>query len=212
MHSRYVAPFLLLLCLEIYRALIFRVEKRVAAAVCSIALLISMAPVALRTAKLLRSDVVQFRHPVDEDYVVAAHKLQQMGLQPGDKVAVFGVAVNCFYARYDRLRIVSQIMDAEDFWRLSPAAAERVEDRLASIGVKAIIASDRSGTTGHAGWTPIENFKGGSLSALLLNPANNAAHLERPAHQDESAGGLNAPAPADSTREMQPESAVAGED
>jgi 4-amino-4-deoxy-L-arabinose transferase-like glycosyltransferase len=177
LHPRYVAAFLLILCLEVYRALVFRVGRRVSIGVCAIALLVVMTPLFLRASKTFATSVRQLRHPVDEEYVVAAHNLQHLGLQPGDKVAVAGFALNCFYARYDRLRIVSQILTPDDFWRLNPSDAKRVEDRLASIGVKALIVFDHPARKQEAGWTDVGAFGGGSLSVLLLQPASEPSHL-----------------------------------
>jgi hypothetical protein len=177
-HPRYVAPFALILCLEIYRILGFRVKKRAAVVVCAIVALIPMTFLALHAARDIVTSARLIRHPVEEDYVVAAHKLQQMGLQPGDKVAVFGFAVNCFYARYDRLRVVAQILDLDDYLRLSPAEASRVRDRLASIGVKAIIAAGTSTQTEQPGWTSLGAFRGESLSVILLNAPGDASNSE----------------------------------
>jgi hypothetical protein len=135
LHERYVAPFLLLLCLELYRALVLRVGRRVATGVCALVLLVAMWPVALAGANSLMTTVREFRHPVDADYVAVAHKLQDLGLQPGDHLAVIGDAYRSYYARYDRMRVVSQILNPDDFWRLNPVEAKGVEDRIASIGV-----------------------------------------------------------------------------
>jgi hypothetical protein len=173
---RYVVALLLLLSLEVFRTLVFRVERRVAIGVCAAALLIAMPPVALNIAGSLETTVRQFRHPVDEDYVAAANNLQHLGLQPGDKLGVVGFALNCYYARYDRLQIVSQIVNPADFWRLSPADAKRVEDRLASIGVKALVAINRPGSGHESGWTDIGPYGKGSLSVLLLQPAKEPTH------------------------------------
>jgi hypothetical protein len=173
---RYVVAFLLLLSLEVYRALVFRVDRRVAIGVCTVVLMIAMTPVALNVVGALETTIRQARHPVDEDYVVAANNLQHLGLQPGDKLGVVGFALSCYYARYDRLQIVSQIMSPEDFWRLNATDAKRVEDRLASIGVKALIAVNRPANNQDDGWTEIGPYGKGSLSVLLLQPEKASSH------------------------------------
>jgi hypothetical protein len=66
-------------------------------------------------------------------------------LQKGDRLAAVGYAYNCYYARYDRLRIVAQIPDANEFWHLSTPELQRVEERLASIGVTAVVAWNQTG-------------------------------------------------------------------
>ena len=173
--ERYVAAFLLLLWLEVYGSVIFRVNRRVAIAVCTAALLIALTPLSLLAAKSVAETVRQFRHPRDEEYVTAAKGLQQLGLQPGDKVAFVGFAASCYYAQYDRLRVVSQIVNADDFWRLNEADAKHVEDRFASIGVKAVITTSRPASNHEAGWSEVGHLDGNSISVLLLEPARDAS-------------------------------------
>jgi hypothetical protein len=128
--------------------------------------------------------VKELRNPSDADYVAVGKKLQLLGLRPGDKVAIAGPALSCFFVRYDRFRIVSQIADSDDFLQLNPADAKRVEDRLAFIGVKALIAikvpheasrehpeNDRGN-----GWTDVGFANGTQVSALMLQPAEEPSH------------------------------------
>jgi hypothetical protein len=139
-------------------------------------LLVAVGSVALSFEELAVTTLKEFRHPVVQDYVVAAQNLQRLGLQPGDKLAVAGSAMESFYARYGRFRVVSSIPDADEFWRLSPTDAKRVEDRLASIGVKALIAYDRPASNQETGWTMVGATREGTLSALVLRPADNHSH------------------------------------
>ncbi len=170
-HWRYLAAFLLILCLEVYRALIFRVERRIAITVCGIAVLLAMGSLGVTVEQSILKSVSQFRHPADEDYIAAAKTLQRLGLQPGDKLAMVGNAGHPYYARYDRLRFVSQIQDPEEFWRLSPVDAKQVEDRLGSIGVKALVAFNRPADFGGGGWAEVGTIEGRSMSVILLQPA-----------------------------------------
>jgi hypothetical protein len=170
-HWRYVAAYLLLLCLGVYRALLFRVERRVAVGVCTIALLFAMTPLALSVWSALVTTVRQFRHPVDEEYMVVGQNLQHLGLQSGDQLAVVGPIFHPYYARYDRLRVVSQIQDSDAFWGLNQSDAKRVEDRLASIGVKALVAFNRPASNQENGWKEGGALEGRSVSVLLLDAA-----------------------------------------
>jgi hypothetical protein len=176
-HERYVVPFLLLLSLEVYRALVFRVNRRVSLGICAIVLLVAMTPVALSAGRSIATTVSEFRHPADEDYVVVAHNLKRLGLQPGDKLALVGDPVIPYYlfVRCDRLRVVSQIEDPDEFWRLNPAEAKTVENRMASIGVKALLAFGRPASNQETGWTELAAHKDGSLSVLLLQPATDGS-------------------------------------
>jgi hypothetical protein len=182
--ERYVAVYMLLLCLEVYRVLIFRVERRVAIGVCSIVLLVAMPHLAFNVASSIAATVRQFRHPADVGYVAVAKNLQHLGLQPGDKLAIVGYAANCYYARYDRLRVVAQILNSNDFLQLHAADEKRVEDRIASIGVKALIAIESPGNypqeypdNNHGdGWTDVGFVGGAAVRVLMLQPAKEPSH------------------------------------
>jgi hypothetical protein len=177
-YERYVAAFVLLLCLEVYGILVFRVERRIAIGVCAIALVVAMTPLAIFTGKSLITSVRQFRHPAEEGYVTTAKNLQKMGLQPGDKVAYIGFAASCYFAQYDHLRVVSQIVNADDFWQLNAEDAKRVEDRMASIGVKAVLTSNRPASNQEAGWDEVGHVDVNTISVLMLQPGNGNSHGE----------------------------------
>jgi hypothetical protein len=169
--ERYVAAFLLLLCLEVYRVVVFRVNRRIAIGVCAATLLVAFVPLALLAAKSVAETVRQFRHPRDEDYVTAAKGLQRLGLQPGDKVAYVGFAASCYSAQYDRLRVVSQVLYADDFWRLNETDQQRVEDSFASTGARAVITTSLPADH-ETGWTEVGHVDGNAISVLLLKPAS----------------------------------------
>jgi len=170
--ERYVAAFLLLLWLEVYGSVLFRVNRRVAIGVCTAALLVALTPLALLAAKSVGETVRQFCHPRDEEYVTAAKGLQQLGLQPGDKVAFVGFAASCYYAQYDRLSVVSQVLYADDFWRLNETDQKRVEDSFASIGAKAVITTSLPAGNHESGWMEVGHLDGNSISVLMLEPAS----------------------------------------
>jgi len=65
-HPRYVAPFALILCLEIYRILGLRVKKRAAVVVCAIVALIPMTFLALHAARDIVTSARLIRHPVEK--------------------------------------------------------------------------------------------------------------------------------------------------
>jgi hypothetical protein len=75
------------------------------------------------------------------------------------------------------MRVVSQIINGDDVWKLSAADAKRVEDRFASIGVKALIAVDRPATNQEAGWIVLGTVKdAGAVSVFVLKPAEDHPH------------------------------------
>jgi hypothetical protein len=67
---------------------------------------------------------------------------------------------------------VSQVVNADDFWRLSATDAKGVEDRFASVGAKAVITTSRPAGNQETGWTEVGQLEGNTISVLLLQPAN----------------------------------------
>jgi ribosomal protein L30E len=67
--------------------------------------------------------------------------------------------------------VVSQIEDPDEFWQLNQADAKRVEDRIASIDVKALLAFDLPANFQEGEWMEIGPIDGKPFSVLLLQPA-----------------------------------------
>jgi len=168
--SRFLGAFLVLLWLAIYGALMFRVNRRVTVAISATVLCTVMIPFTAHLAKegaRIARDLIYSRPP---EYQIAALGLRDLGLQKGDRLAIVGYAYNCYYARYDGLRIVAQIPDENEFWNLSTPELKVVGERLASIGVRAVVASNRPDTTTLAGWKDVKISDSSRLSVLLLSP------------------------------------------
>jgi hypothetical protein len=166
--ERYVGPFLVLFWMAIYRALMFRVNKRVSLALCAAVLLTVMLPFTATLARQsvhIAKDLVHQRRP---EYEIAALGLRDIGLRSGDRLAIVGYAYNCYYARYDRLRVVAQIPDAHEFWRLNPPELKSLAERLTSIGVKAVVVENPNASA-LAGWKDIKVSDSVRLSVLLLS-------------------------------------------
>jgi hypothetical protein len=134
-----------------------------------------MTPVALSAGRLIATTVSEIRHPVEEDYVVVAHNLARLGLQPGDKLAVTGSLFRFMYARYDRLRVVAQLLRSDELWQLNAAEAKTFEGRLASTGIKALVAVNRPAAHQEAGWIEVGTIDGRHVSVLLLQPAEDTS-------------------------------------
>lgn len=174
--ARYVSPFLVLFCLAVYRALIFRVNRQVAIAVCSAVLFAVMVPFTFYMATLSAGFIRDLGHPRMSDDQVAALGLRDLGLKPGDRLAIVGRAYDCYYARYDRLRVVAQIPNAQEFWRLNVSDLKSLSERLASIGVKALVVSDRPERSPLGDWRDIKVSDSARLSVLLLSSETTQSH------------------------------------
>jgi hypothetical protein len=71
-----------------------------------------------------------------------AEELHQLGVEPGDKVAVIGYALDSFWARLARVKIVAEMLgtEADSFWVGGPEIQGKALRSFASTGVKAVVA------------------------------------------------------------------------
>jgi len=71
-----------------------------------------------------------------------AEELHQLGVEPGDKVAVIGYGFGSFWARLARVQIVAEMLgrQAGDFWLGDAALQSEVIQAFDSAGAKAIVA------------------------------------------------------------------------
>ena len=167
---RYLAPLLVLLCLAVYRVLMPLVDRRAAAAACATAALVFMVPFAVQMAvqgARVAEDLVRPRAP---EYQIEGLGLRKLGLRPGDRLAVVGYAHNCFYARFDRLRIIAQIPDADEFWHLGSADMKTLAERLHSIGVKAVVAFNGPEPASTPSWREVTISPWTHMDVMLVSP------------------------------------------
>jgi hypothetical protein len=166
--GRFVGSFLILFLLPLYRALIRGVERRIALAVSATVLGTVMLPFLVHLAVDSAGIARDLARPRPPEYRIAANALTKLGLHAGDRLAAVGFAYNCYYARCARLRVVAQIPDSTQFWRLPAPEAKIVAERLASIGVKAIVAWNRPPDMPPAGWKDFAISDSARMSVLLL--------------------------------------------
>jgi hypothetical protein len=165
---RFLGAFFVLLWLAIYSALTSKLSRSTATIVCWAVIVTVMLPFTARTVRTMVHIPTDFAHPKTLNYEAIGRSLGDLGLQSGDRLAIVGYAYDCYYARYDRLRIVAQIPDARGFWQLSAAESEAMEKRLASVGVKAIVARNRPETSRSSSWKDVWGSGSSRLSVLLL--------------------------------------------
>jgi hypothetical protein len=179
---RFVAPFLVLFWLAIYRILLMRSNWRdvaiiLATVLCTVMgiLSIDLMPTLTRTAR----DFLQARQT---DYELLARSIRDLGLQKDDRIALVGSAfypsyAYPYYARIDHLHVVAQIPDSQEFWRLSRGNLNSLLARLATIGVKAVVATDRPHCSAPANWQDFNATSGERFGILSRDP--NATGGER---------------------------------
>ncbi len=175
--SRFLGAFLVLLWLATYGAVMFRVDRRIAIAITATVLATVLVPFTATIAWESARSAKELVHPKVPDYQIAALALRRLGLQSGDRLAVVGYGFDSYYARYDRLRIVAQIPDPTEFWHLSTPELKSLEERLASVGVKAVVAQNRPDAASTTDWKDVK-LSDSVLSVLLLSPevANVSPH------------------------------------
>lgn len=165
--ARYLAGFLVLFWLAIYGALMFRVNKSFAVLVVAALILTVMIPGMVELVALSPSTLRGLVHAKPPDYEAVAARLRELGLQSGDRLAVVGYSNDLYYAHLAKLRVVAQIPNADEFWRLSTPELNKVSQRLAAIGVKAIMARNRPVSCAFANWQDL-NVSSSTRSSILL--------------------------------------------
>jgi hypothetical protein len=148
--SRFLGSFFVLLWIVVFGVLTSRLPRTVGWATVGLAVCATVAGAVMIPflAHLAGAGVRSVRgliHPQEPDYEIVAGRLRDLGLRSGDRLAIVGHEYDPYYAQYARLRVVAEIPDADEFWNLSAPELKSVSDRLAAIGVKAIVAANRPG-------------------------------------------------------------------
>jgi len=163
-----LAPFLVLFWLELYRLLGRRVADAVRVVVLGFllcTLFISITVSSLLAGAMAVRGVIRSDEP---DHLRVAAALQAAGVRRGDRLATVGYAFYAYYARYTGTRITAHIVDANEFRYLSAEGLARVRDRLASIGVKALVTKDRPVNATSELWKDIMVSGSPSYSIMLV--------------------------------------------
>jgi 4-amino-4-deoxy-L-arabinose transferase-like glycosyltransferase len=163
LEGRYIAPFLVLFWLGGWAALrlpVGELTQRLARSatvvlagllLCSI--LISSAGESVATLRALWQGEVPAEH---EEWQVAQY-LHQRGVQPGDRVAVFGGSQRSFWARLSRTRIVAEIPEREitAFLEADHATQEAALAALGATGAKVVLTLSVSADRRLPGWQQV---------------------------------------------------------
>jgi hypothetical protein len=92
--------------------------------------------------------------------LAVAQTLQELGVEPSDKVGVIGYAYDSFWARLARVRIVAEMFEAEainDLWREDDTLRQSVLGSFAEAGVDAVVAEYVPENVELDGWHQIGN-------------------------------------------------------
>lgn len=91
--------------------------------------------------------------------ITVAEELWQLGIEPGDPVAVIGYGFDSFWARLARTKIVAELLgwQADPFWLGDSALQEEVLAAFAETGARAVVAEDVPSYAKLSGWHQIDD-------------------------------------------------------
>ncbi len=174
LEPRYIAPFIVVACLALFFGIRLPDSQTSRRFLKSVTLTLvvffafAVVPPTMRDAYTSFGDLVKRRDAERNYYWQVAHSLNQMGLQPGDKIASLGASVtNSKWARLARVTIVSEIYssdwphlvsnsDEETFWASNSSVKEQVMEVFKKTGARAVVTIPPSGAD-LAGWQRINN-------------------------------------------------------
>jgi hypothetical protein len=158
---RFLWAFFVLFWLAVYRRLFHRANATARTAV----LVTVLGALLIPAARSLPDAVL---HPNPPDYLRVADALRAAGVHPGDRLATVGQGFDTYYAHYLGARMVAEIVDADEFWRLSAPDLATVKQRLAGIGVKALVAKNAPLASASLGWREVVTSSPSRFSILAL--------------------------------------------
>ena len=147
-NDRYVGGFLLALFVLSISATQFREQdKKTAIYVAFAVFMVSALDTADYTVRVLTNHYANPGVGPNSTWqdVVAAEELWQMGIKPGDKVAVIADGTGAYWARLAKLRIVAEIMDmnhgSREFWNSLPEVRQNVYRVFRQANATAVVTS-----------------------------------------------------------------------
>jgi hypothetical protein len=150
--NRYVAPFLPFLWLAAFAVALRNpsaASKRVRAAIVLGVLCI----VGIKTAKYFVSDLAAMSHQENTNWLVAQN-LRNIGLKPGERVAVIAGKAEGHWARLAEIKIVAELPLGQEgpFWEGDSALQGRVFAAFASTGARLVVVKEPPSGATKLGW------------------------------------------------------------
>ncbi|MGB7437592.1 MAG: hypothetical protein WBW49_19415 [Candidatus Acidiferrum sp.] len=154
---RYVAPFLVLMLLGLFPAILLQNSKDAAKRTATLMAVIAGSVMVL-SGLVVVYHLVGFprsERGLGELFVRVGTSLNRAGVRSGEDVAIIGdSSQGCRWARVARVRIVAQILreNVVDFWHADPGVQAQVYDAFARAGAKAVVAEETPPSGESAGW------------------------------------------------------------
>jgi 4-amino-4-deoxy-L-arabinose transferase-like glycosyltransferase len=139
--TRYIAPFIVLLFAGVFSSVSLpdtKESKRFIAGMTLATLITIGVQVSYQALNEAWTEVAERKPHI---HWQVAENLNQLGVQPGDKVALLGHYIHPHYhwARLARVKIVAEIMDADVFWVQEPTVRSEILKKLERTGARVIV-------------------------------------------------------------------------
>ncbi len=163
--GRYVASFFVLLWLDLFSAvrLPASVESQRLIRATTLVLMGAMVFTSVASSGREATQTVQFligsEDRTEHEHWQVAEELRELGLVPGDRVAVIGKSSRAFWAHLAALRINAEIQreDAAGFWESDSSVRDQAIQAIARTEVKNIVAEQPPSGVDLSGWHRIRN-------------------------------------------------------
>lgn len=162
---RYVSPFMLVLFLALMGGVTLPCRReldRAVSAVCTAMLVLMGIGIAACLIRPVDAGSAE-RRLIGASHVQGhiADRLTRMGVKPGSAIALAGSAMEAYWARLARVRIVAEIPaslgDADQFRMAYPYVKDRVFDTLRTTEAEVLIAERLPPAYAAQGWEPMDD-------------------------------------------------------
>ena len=138
--TRYIAPFIVLLFAGVFSSVCLpnsQESKRLIAGMTIATLVLTGSQFSEQASKDFWTVL---NRPGQHIQWKVAHRLYQLGVQPGEKVAVFGYYFPHYHwARLARVKIVAEILEPRSFWEAESAVRAKVLKAIEGTGARVIV-------------------------------------------------------------------------
>jgi hypothetical protein len=143
--SRYMAGWEML----VWAAFLFglRIRSESATRILPFLAPLTAAVMLLSSANGIRAELKQGRHDDAGSQYRMVEELQQLGVQPGKKLAAIGFDNDIHWAYLDRLAVIAEINADQTcaFWSSAPDAQQEILNRFKQAGATLVVAHVKSG-------------------------------------------------------------------
>jgi hypothetical protein len=172
--TRYIAPFIAVLWVGLFASirmppgeLTSTLAKTACGALVAVMIFKLFVPVVDSVDSIIKTATSGTDNRQHRQWLVS-YGLSQLGVQPGDKVAIIGDAYRTYWARLAKVQLVAEMSQRESgkFWAADPELKTQIIKAFASTGATAVIASDAPGCASTSGWKDLGD---GRYCVFLLN-------------------------------------------